>query len=258
MRIIVTIFVFLAVNIAFSQENKVYVEYEIINLSVGKPIYVKAKLLINNNKSLYVINPKDTKYNKNEKAVFDEKENSVKRVIYRSSKNNFYLLTDRTKNLIEQTSGSEDYRFIVTEKIHSFKWTITDETKLIGKFTCKKATTYFRGRNYMAWFSPEIPLNSGPWKFSGLPGLILEVKDTESLFAWKTKVIKLPYNDNVKLDIPNEKKLKKVKLEDYVAMKSKGSQNYSSLIKSKMPKGTKFRDMKIRRQGIELVYEWEE
>lgn len=257
MRIAIIICFFLTSNITISQENKVYVAYEITNLSVGKPIYVKAKLFIDDKVSLYTIDPKDTKYAKNEKAVYQEKDNSIKRIIYKSSKNNFFLVTDKNKDSIKQTSGSESYRFIINEKIHPFQWSITNETKLIGKFECKKATTYFRGRNYIAWYSPEIPINSGPWKFSGLPGLILELYDSNKLFSWKTQTIKYPYNAKISMEIPNEATLKKVALKDYVFAKGLKSQNYANIIKSKMPKGSEYRDMTIKRQGIELIYEWE-
>ncbi len=56
-------------------------------------------------------------------------------------------------------------------------WQIKEDTKLIGGYTCQLATTTFKGRNYQAWFSPDIPLSYGPWKLNGLPGLILSAQD---------------------------------------------------------------------------------
>jgi len=56
-------------------------------------------------------------------------------------------------------------------------WQIEEDTKIIGGYSCQKATTRFKGRNYEAWFCPEIPMPYGPWKLHGLPGLILSAKD---------------------------------------------------------------------------------
>lgn len=258
MRILIVLFFLISTNLIHAQEKKVYVVYEITNLSVGTPIYVKAKLFINEKISLYTINPKDTKYKKNGKAIFNEKDNTVKKINYKSSKNDFYLVTDSYKDSIEQTSGSDSYRFIIKEKIYPFNWSLQKETKIIGKFKCKKATTYFRGRNYIAWYTEEIPINSGPWKFSGLPGLILEVNDFENLFTWKTQTIIYPYQEQIDMNIPNESKLNKVEIKEYISLKGQNSKNYANIIKSKRPKGSEFTDMKIKRQGIELIYEWEE
>lgn len=57
------------------------------------------------------------------------------------------------------------------------KWNIDAETKIISNIKCQKATTKFRGRNYTAWFAPSIPIQDGPWKLHGCPGLILEAYD---------------------------------------------------------------------------------
>jgi GLPGLI family protein len=64
-----------------------------------------------------------------------------------------------------------------TEPKKLFNWNITSEKKKVLGFECQKATTTFRGRNYEAWFTSEIPLSEGPYKFNGLPGLITEIKD---------------------------------------------------------------------------------
>lgn len=58
-------------------------------------------------------------------------------------------------------------------------WSITNESKNWEGYALSKATTTFRGRKYEAWFAFEIPINAGPWKFSGLPGLILEVRSLD-------------------------------------------------------------------------------
>lgn len=58
-------------------------------------------------------------------------------------------------------------------------WKLADSTRTILGYSCQLAECHFRGRDYQAWFTPEIPLNEGPWKFNGLPGLIMEVYDTK-------------------------------------------------------------------------------
>ncbi len=78
--------------------------------------------------------------------------------------------------------GGEYYRY--TEDLPDFGWAISGERKKIGDYTCTKATCSFRGRTYEAWFTDEIPVSDGPWKFHGLPGLILEVYDTAKHYSF--------------------------------------------------------------------------
>ena len=56
-------------------------------------------------------------------------------------------------------------------------WKIQPETNIIQGFKVQKATTNFAGRNWIAWFANDIQLQDGPYKFCGLPGLILNIQD---------------------------------------------------------------------------------
>ena len=80
----------------------------------------------------------------------------------------------------------------VKEIAPKINWEIEKETKKIGVFMCKKATTNFRGRDYTAWFTIEVALPFGPWKLNGLPGLILEAYDTNKNVYWYFKNIEYP------------------------------------------------------------------
>lgn len=79
--------------------------------------------------------------------------------------------------------GGEEYRYY--EELPRFDWKITDEEKVIGEYTCQKAVCNFRGRTWIAWFTPELPVSDGPWKFHGLPGLILQAYDEQQHYAFK-------------------------------------------------------------------------
>jgi GLPGLI family protein len=65
------------------------------------------------------------------------------------------------------------------------KWTILGDTMKISGYNCQNATTNFRGRLYIAWFTPELPWNEGPYKFRGLPGLIIKIEDTKENFIFE-------------------------------------------------------------------------
>jgi GLPGLI family protein len=63
-------------------------------------------------------------------------------------------------------------------------WKITSESKQVEGYSCQKASTHYRGRNYIAWFDPEIPISDGPYQFNGLPGLIISVYDTREHYRF--------------------------------------------------------------------------
>lgn len=67
--------------------------------------------------------------------------------------------------------------YLVEEDAPTIKWKISKDTASFSGVKCQKATTYFKGRNWIAWFAPELPFQSGPWKLNGLPGLIIEAHD---------------------------------------------------------------------------------
>lgn len=66
-------------------------------------------------------------------------------------------------------------------------WNISAEKVKIGSYNTQKATTEFGGRQWVAWFAADIPLQDGPYKFHGLPGLIVKVEDAEKNYSWELK-----------------------------------------------------------------------
>lgn len=69
-------------------------------------------------------------------------------------------------------------KYRIEEPLPAIKWKITADTMSFGTLHCQKATGHFKGRDYTAWFCPDLPFHAGPWKLSGLPGLIVEAYDT--------------------------------------------------------------------------------
>ena len=74
------------------------------------------------------------------------------------------------------------YRY--TESLIRQDWQIMADTTNLHGLHCQKASTKFRGRVYQAWFTKDIPLQNGPWKFYGLPGLIVRISDSKDQFSF--------------------------------------------------------------------------
>ena len=75
---------------------------------------------------------------------------------------------------------------IYQEEMNTFKWVIDNSfTDTYNEFSVKKATTFYGGRQWTAYFAPEIPINDGPYKFHGLPGLILKIHDSKMHYKFR-------------------------------------------------------------------------
>ena len=116
----------------------------------------------------------------------------------------YFLIKDfKAKTLIQGTDVESKY-FLVEDTLSNFVWTITKDKKKILDYTCSKATTSFRGRNYEAWFTEEVPVKNGPWKFCGLPGLIVKVGDTDGVYTFNLVSLNLESADELSLEIPEK------------------------------------------------------
>ena len=129
--------------------------------------------------------------------------------------------------------------FLLTDSISDQKWKMTGETKKIGKYTCYKATyekevkeqvfsfgswnnegnqTKNVGKTrkveVVAWFTPEIPIATGPSWYGGLPGLILEISD-DNTSVLCTKIV---MNPTEKSKIKRPKKGKVIATSDFLVL----------------------------------------
>jgi GLPGLI family protein len=139
--------------------------------------------------------------------------------------------TEVFRNMITNTIYKKEVLvatdYLIQDNLTPIKWTIDSETKIFGDIRCQKAKGSFRGRNYIVWFAPSIPVRSGPWKLGGLPGLILQATDqtqeVEFAFAGIQKLDKAPHTTIslpqkfVKSSAKDFEKLKKAFQDDPVA-----------------------------------------
>lgn len=119
----------------------------------------------------------------------------------------FKTYKDRNEKRIytlDKESNLSATTVLLDEEIYPQEWTIHNDTTRILNYLCNKATTKFRGREYEVYFTPDIPVNEGPWKLYGLPGLILTAKTKDGVFSFNAigiqgiddKIINLPDGKN--------------------------------------------------------------
>lgn len=98
------------------------------------------------------------------------------------SKYDYSVLQTSQENQYFEGSGSSSY----TYKEPVIKdWKLINESQTINTFSCKKATLRYKGRDWIAWYTPEIPLPYGPYKFTGLPGLVIKMESEDGEFSFE-------------------------------------------------------------------------
>ncbi len=89
-------------------------------------------------------------------------------------KENVYVIKSVRDSMITVYDMLDNEPVYYTEPFAELTWETGDSTKNILGYECIQAQTDYHGRHWTVWFTPEIPVHDGPWKFRGLPGLILE------------------------------------------------------------------------------------
>lgn len=74
--------------------------------------------------------------------------------------------------------------YTYSQKIDDLNWQLSQDTLRVCGYLCRKATTSLYGRDWIAWYAEEIPSSVGPWKLSGLPGLILQAQDKDQIHSF--------------------------------------------------------------------------
>lgn len=93
------------------------------------------------------------------------------------------------------------------DTLPNFDWQFTSvPCDTILGYECQCATMRYAGRNYTAWYATELPLPYGPYKFGGLPGLILKITDDEKQYTWEAIGFEKSSNQIMMYDYENEKR----------------------------------------------------
>ena len=84
----------------------------------------------------------------------------------------------------ELTYTDEIFRYLYyyEQELPAIDWQMQNADSVVCGYSCSKAVGKWRGRTWTVWYSMDIPIDDGPWKLQGLPGLILHAKDAQGDF----------------------------------------------------------------------------
>lgn len=146
---------------------------------------LKSTLSFSDNKTLFVpIEPENSRNN----FFGDDPMTSQPNTIYADYNTD---MQTAQKVVFEET-------FLIKDTVRKIKWKITDETREIAGFTCRRANGIMLDSIYVvAFYTTQIPVSGGPESFNGLPGMILGVAlphENVTWFASKVTDTSLPAN----------------------------------------------------------------
>ena len=184
----ILLLVLLISNIFFSQNQQFIYEYKYISDSTQKQ-NIENEIMI-----LSIGKEKSEYFSQSAYAVDSVLSENFKRGINSMPPNKIITYTRVIKknssyDNLDFFENIDNKRYNINQEIH-LQWELSNETLLILNFKAQKATTQYGGRKWIAWFCKEIPIPNGPYKFGGLPGLIVKLEDDTKSYIWELKGIK--------------------------------------------------------------------
>lgn len=164
------------------------------------------------------------------KSISDEKQVKIEDLIANKVEGSYRVkvgtTSDSAGNMVFHNKANDSIyvrekmtnEYVITaEKAPQINWIITDETTMIKTYKCIKATTHFRGRDYTAWFTTDIAITDAPWKFNGLPGLVMHIYDSKNQVKIYVESIEYPTTETVSSFYPVGTK---ISLDEYFSFKN--------------------------------------
>lgn len=150
---------------------------------------------------------------------------------------------------------------VYKDTLPDFHWKISSEQEDVLGYPCQIAYGKFRGRDYKVWFTPKLPVSAGPWKFYGLPGLVLKAASEHDLFTYEAVAI----NENSPLKVPQkyidayeDKETKSLPYKTYVERQNKMMLDMKRRYLATLPKNlTPDSDDTIRDFLEEKTFQWQ-
>lgn len=251
--IYICIFVFF--NFFYTQKLS-FIQYEVTgdySNTIGvSPI--NEFLIFDNYKSFYFNTSIDNNEKKIEELIsqYDINIGNVKILNY--NQNEFVQVVTKPKS---------SKQLLCLDSYEKLDWEILKESKKILGYNCNLAKTKFRGREYFAYFTTELPFSYGPWKINGLPGIVLNVYEKEKIYEYTAvKVIinseKLSFPDSI-LDFVDINKKEIIPYKDYIDMHNLFLKEMRDKQLASMGKGIVLTNVPdIRSMMREKSFEWEE
>ena len=96
-------------------------------------------------------------------------------------------IISRELNSFKNNWYRDFFEYFVVKTNDEMTWKLMPETQNYNGYQLQKAMTDFGGRIWVAWFSNDVNIKEGPYKFRGLPGLIFLLEDSEKNFIYQLK-----------------------------------------------------------------------
>lgn len=146
---------------------------------------------------------------------------------------NFALYQDfRAGIMISRELLFNGRKCIVQDSVPWLNWQLSTDKRQIGNYSCQKATTTFRCSTYTVWFTSAIPLSVGPWKLSGLPGLIVEATNENLGVVYSLTEAEYPVEASSTLIVAPDTGEPVYKYKEFVVMQQKELKKMQTYLKS--------------------------
>jgi GLPGLI family protein len=207
------IMMILLANCNFSASQEIYsgkAEY-IVELKLDKNSDLGSRRF----SSVLLFNQNETFYYENSETEIQETSDGLSVFMNLSGKEKHSVYKNYVQNEMISSESILTKHFRVYDSIPQIKWELLSGRKQIADLECRKATGHFRGRDYNAWYFPDVPLRIGPWKLGGLPGIIMEINDTEKEVSFTITALSFQLSPKELDLIQPVKKGKSIDFEDF-------------------------------------------
>ena len=135
------------------------------------------------------------------------------------------MFNSSSDNKLTTISTMAPFSYIYEEKTPLIEWKLSDETQTVCGYECRKAEGEYGGRKWTAWYAEEIPVPFGPWKLTGLPGLVMQAYDSDNIHRFVAVSFREGNGDVTPDKIPNLVKIDHKDFEERKAVYDKNPMN---------------------------------